>query len=215
MIPIPPIPEDLETSEWQGAPRAWLESKAERRQGYKPRGLLGLWTFLRQMGPRVGVPSITRSIAGEFKGIKPLSARELEAVLPFALPSDPELDYRVQETWESHVWAYQAFLRDTQGAEAEVTPVLTAELRALIEAAVRKYDEGLLGADQRGAWESRSIARAAGIGIFYCPWNIGTDPMAPGVQHLGHDLPWKNSNPQRFADLHFQLQAAQRKAGRR
>lgn len=123
-------------------------------------------------------------------------------VLPFA-PPDPELAWRVEEVWASRVYAYREYQRQNVGVAPSVDPVLTPALRGLIEQAIRTFD-GNLGAQERAAWRRDSIARAAGIGHFYSAWHIGEDPKAPGMKQLGHDLPWRNGNTQRFADLYFE-----------
>ena len=201
--PLPDVPADLDTPEWQGTVTLWLKYKRERGQSYQPTGLEALFSMLRRAGPRVGAPSIIRSAGNRWQGIKLLEERELVDVLPFA-PPDPELAWRVEEVWASRVYAYREYQRQNVGVVPSVDPVLTPALRGLIEQALRTFDEHLLGPTDRAHWRYGSITRAAGIGHFYSAWHIGEDPKAPGMKQLGHDLPWRNGNTQRFADLYFE-----------
>lgn len=118
--PPPEIPPDLETPEWRGAVRHWLEYKAERGQRYKPRGLESLWQLLRSLGPRVGVPSIHRSAGSRWQGIKALTERELRELapaepIPSSVPEAPRYGFApkramlADKLWES---------RESLGAEA-------------------------------------------------------------------------------------------------
>lgn len=110
-----------------------------------------------------------------------------------------EFDWRVQEVEKAHMRAYQQFKRANAGLHLNGHGPLPDAVRRLIRDAIREYDAGLLGPDQREEWTRESRVRAAGIGIFYSPWHTGifTD-LPPGEKprdwsgpYLEHDRPWR------------------------
>lgn len=61
------IPEDLESNRTEI--QEWLEYKKERGQVYKPRGLLALWSRLREIPEKSRASAIRGSMASNYSGI--------------------------------------------------------------------------------------------------------------------------------------------------
>jgi hypothetical protein len=132
-----------------------------------------------------------------------------------------ELAWRIEQTWESYLFAREAFFRDASG----IRPGSKPELRLVapeIRRALLLHDRDRLAPEDRELWRRESPVLAAGVGIFYDPWMTGRSPkndaLNGGRRYLEAWRPWKLRNKVDpvlgFAELCFEVRDQVEATGR-
>lgn len=131
---------------------------------------------------------------------------------------EAELAWRIERVWAVHVKAWKAYRKERSGVEPRREPALhPKDIRLPIRQALLAYDRHLLGPEDRERWERESVARAAGVGIFYDPFLTAKSPdndlANGGREYLEHWRPWRpqrgKADPvQRFAEAYFAIKEA-------
>jgi hypothetical protein len=130
-----------------------------------------------------------------------------------------ELDWRIAETWATHLKAREAFWMDRNGRPAEA-PSLTPETRGAIRDQIEAHDSTRLAAEDRDRWTRESPVRAAGVGLFLSKWHTGEDSRnnakTDGSRYLEPWRPWKHQKGKpdpvpTFSQLYFEDRNARRR----
>jgi hypothetical protein len=124
-----------------------------------------------------------------------------------------EMAWRVEQTWQAHLKARQAFFqRETGVAPSQPAIFDHDDIERPIRDALQRFDQDLLAPDRREEWLRESRVRAAGIGIFYDTWMAGNhaenNTASGGKRFLEPWRPWKPQKGKghpvlRFAELYF------------
>lgn len=137
----------------------------------------------------------------------PATATEQQLAIETGEPKKEEIAWRIEQCWSSWLEQRRRFFLHRSGRNTSREPKMTPDVRDAISRVLAEFDRDLMEPHLREEWKAKSVARAAGIGIWLDKWLTGdnpndkvyaSDPARPWKKPYGK--PWR---VQEYADNYF------------